>query len=46
MKKKIIAIVLITIAIIGIAVYNVQKNIKEKGNAYTIEEITEYKYVE
>ena len=39
MKKKIIAIVLIIIAIIGIAVYNVQKNIKEKGKDYTIEEI-------
>ena len=41
MKKKIIAIVLIIIAIIGIAVYNVQKNIKEKGKDYTIEEIKE-----
>ena len=38
MKKKIIAIVLIIIAIIGIAVYNVQKNIKEKGKDYTLEE--------
>ena len=46
MKKKIIAIVLIIIAIIGIAVYNVQKNIKEKGKDYTIEEIKEYKYSE
>lgn len=46
MKKKIIAIVLIIIAIIGIAVYNVQKNIKEKGKNYTIEEIKEYKYFE
>ena len=46
MKKKIIAIVLIIIAIIGIAVYNVQKNIKEKGKDYTIEEIKEYKYFE
>ena len=34
MKKKIIAIVLIIIAIIGIAVYNVQKNIKEKGKVF------------
>ena len=33
MKKKVIAIILIIIAILGLVVYNVQKGAKEKGRA-------------
>ena len=46
MKKKVIAIILIIIAILGLVVYNVQKGVKEKGRDYTIEDVKEYKYFE